>query len=304
MQIIPATTNIDFVGKRKIGYTIGVVLILTALLSVFALRGIRWGIDFTGGIEVQARFGTDISISEVREAVASIDNGVSVQSLGGVGDREFLVRLPSRSTDAESNAAAELVRDTLVETLAAGQPDIRRIEVVGPQVGGELRRQGLMAVLAALIGILIYVAIRFELRYAVGAIVATVHDLIVVVGLFSLAGLEFSLPTIAALLTIIGYSLNDTIIVYDRIRETRGKGGKGGKRLAEQINRALNDTLSRTILTSGTTMITVLCLLLFTQTGTVIHDFAFALFAGILVGTFSSLYIAAPLLLVELRRRA
>lgn len=301
MQIIPANTNIDFIGKRKIGYAISAALILIALLSVFALYGIRWGIDFTGGIEVQARFGTDISINDVRQAVASIDSGVSVQSLGGDDDREFLVRLPSRATDAESNAAAELVRDTLVQALAAGQPDIRRIEVVGPQVGGELRHQGVMAVLFALIGILIYVAIRFEMRYALGAIAATVHDIIVVVGLFSLAGLEFSLPTIAALLTIIGYSLNDTIIIYDRIRETRGKGGK---RVAEQINRALNDTLSRTVLTSGTTMITVLCLLLFTQTGTVIHDFAFALFAGILVGTFSSLYIAAPLLLVELRRRA
>ena len=304
MQIIPAITNIDFVGKRKIGYAISAVLIVTALLSVFAFRGIRWGIDFTGGIEVQARFAAEVGIDEVRQAVAAIDSGVSVQSLGGGDDLEFLVRLPSRATDAESNAAAELVRDALLENLAAGQPDIRRIEVVGPQVGGELRQQGLMAVLFALIGILIYVAIRFEMRYALGAIAATVHDVIVVVGLFSLAGLEFSLPTIAALLTIIGYSLNDTIIVYDRIRETRGKSGKSGKRVAEQINRALNDTLSRTLLTSGTTMITVVCLLLLTQTGTVIHDFAFALFAGILVGTFSSLYIASPILLLELRRRA
>lgn len=301
MQIIPDNTNIDFIGKRKIAYAVSAVLILTALLSIFALRGIRWGIDFTGGIEVQARFDGEVSINDVRQAVAAIDGGVSVQSLGDDEDREFLVRLPSRATDAESNAAAERIRDTLLAELAAGGPDIRRIEVVGPQVGSELRTQGLLAVLFALIGILLYVAVRFEMRYAVGAIVATVHDVIVVIGLFSLAGLEFSLPTIAALLTIIGYSLNDTIIVYDRIRETRGKGGK---RVAEQINRALNDTLSRTVLTSGTTMITVVCLLLLTPTGTVIHDFAFALFAGILVGTFSSLYVAAPILLVEIRRRA
>lgn len=301
MELIPAQTNIDFVGKRKIAYVVSAVLILVSLGSLLG-RGLNWGIDFTGGIEVQARFGEAASIDEVRAAVASIDAGVSVQSLGEAGDSEYLVRLPSRASDAESNAAADAVRSALLESLAEKAPDIRRIEVVGPQVGGELRNQGFLAVLFALIGILLYVAVRFEMRYALGAITATLHDVIVVLGLFSLAQFEFSLPTIAAVLTIIGYSLNDTIIVYDRIRENRGKSSR--RAVADSINKALNETLSRTVLTSGTTLVTVICLLLLTPAGTVIHDFAFALFAGILVGTFSSLYVAAPILLVELRRKA
>lgn len=301
MELIPAQTNIDFLGKRKFAYAISAALIF-ASLGTLLVRGLNWGIDFTGGIEVQARFGGSASIEEIRAAVAAIDAGVSVQSLGEAEDSEFLVRLPSRASDAESNAAADAVRGALLKSLADRDPDIRRVEVVGPQVGGELRNQGFLAVLFALIGILLYVAARFEMRYALGAIAALLHDVVVVLGLFSLAQFEFSLPTIAAVLTIIGYSLNDTIIVYDRIRENRVKSSR--RALAESINKALNETLSRTVLTSGTTLITVLCLLLLTPTGTVIHDFAFALFAGILVGTFSSLYVATPILLVELRRKA
>ncbi|MBW2690493.1 MAG: protein translocase subunit SecF, partial [Deltaproteobacteria bacterium] len=186
-----------------------------------------------------------------------------------------------------------MISSSLTTVYGEGNVDIRRMEMVGPQVGKDLRQKGLLSIFYAMIGILIYISWRFELRFAIGAIIALVHDVLITLGAFSLTGREIDLPIIAAFLAIIGYSLNDTIIVYDRIRENYGKHQKKG--FSVVVNRSINETLSRTILTSGTTLLVVLALFIFG--GGVIHNFAFAMLVGILIGTYSSIFVASPVLI-------
>ncbi len=294
MQLISPDLKIDFLGYRKIAFVVSAVA-LTCAIGLVAGKGIKLGIDFSGGVEVQVQFDESLDIANLRSSLEALGYRATVQSFGERAGDEFLVRVP-QLPDTDAVQVATEIRSSLESEYAEQGVVIQRVEVVGPKVGEELRTQGLLSILFALVGILIYVTFRFELRYAVGAIAALVHDVVLVVGLFSLTGKEFSLPTIAALLTIIGYSLNDTIVVFDRIRENRNRARRADFEVV--INQSVNETLSRTLLTSITTLLTVVCLLLFTQSGTVIHSFAFALMAGVLVGTYSSVFVASPVLLL------
>lgn len=291
MEIIKPNINIDFIGRRKIAVIFSLVLILVGLASLLFKGGPNYGIDFAGGTLVQIKFTEATDAAAIRAALSDLDLGTfAVQRFGEEGD-EFLIR--AQNTSAELEGLSHNMAAALEGKYGAGSVEIRRAEMVGPQVGKDLREKGLMAVLYAMIGILVYVSWRFEFRYAVGAVIALLHDVLITLGAFSLFNMEIDLPVIAAFLAIIGYSLNDTIIVYDRIRENLGKHSKEG--LASVINHSINETLSRTILTSGTTLLVVAALFIFG--GGVIHTFAFALLVGIMIGTYSSIFVASPLLL-------
>jgi preprotein translocase subunit SecF len=291
MQIINPDINLDFVGKRRIAVIFSVLLILIGIGSLVVKGGPNYGIDFAGGVLVQVKFQEETNAADIKKALKPMDlQGLTVQRFGDETN-EYLLR--AQNSSAELEGLARQINNTLEETYGKGKVEIRRVEMVGPQVGKDLREKGLLAILYAMIGILIYVSWRFEFRFAVGAILALVHDVLITLGAFSLTDREIDLPIIAAFLAIIGYSLNDTIIVYDRIRENMGKHAKEG--FSAIVNRSVNETLSRTILTSGTTLLVVLALFIFG--GGVIHNFAFALLVGIIVGTYSSIFIASPLLI-------
>lgn len=261
-------------------------VLLLAALALLVGRGLNFGIDFTGGALVQiqapqAEGAATQSVGDVRQALT--DAGMTqavIQTFGAAN--EFLIRLPQGDQDV-----AARVQEALPAV------DIRRVEFVGPQIGDELQTQGLMALLVSLGAILLYVTMRFEFRYGIGAILALVHDVWLTLGVFALTQKEFTLPVLAALLTIIGYSLNDTIVVYDRIRENRRNKKK--MPLRDVLNLSLTQMLRRTLMTSFTTLLVLLALYLFG--GAVIHDFAFTLLFGVVVGTYSSIFVAAPVLL-------
>jgi preprotein translocase subunit SecF len=293
MQLIKPDINIDFVGKRKLAVILSVLLLLIGMGSLVIQGGPNYGIDFVGGtlvqVQVDAAVGADAT--SIKDALKDMNlGGLVVQ---GFGDEtgEFMIR--AQESSSELKDVATQISQSLEAKFGAGTVEIRRSEMVGPQVGEDLREKGVMAIVYAMIAILIYITMRFEFRFAVGAIIALVHDVGITIGVFSLIGKEIDLPIIAAFLAIIGYSLNDTIIVYDRIRENMGKMSKSD--FPTIINRSINETLSRTILTSGTTMLVVLSL--FVLGGGVIHNFAFALMVGVLIGTYSSIFVASPLLI-------
>lgn len=291
MEIVNPDINFDFVGKRKLAMIFSWVLILAGIVSLVVKGGASYGIDFAGGTVVQVKFEKSTSAADIKDALASVDLGaVVVQQFGDESD-EFLIR--AQNTSAELEGLSQKVKGALEKAYGANQVDLRRAEMVGPQVGKDLREKGLLAIIWAMVGILIYITWRFEFRFGVGALIATVHDVLITLGAFSLFNKEIDLPIIAAFLAIIGYSLNDTIIVCDRIRENMGKHPKDG--LAAIINRSVNETLSRTILTSGTTLLVVIALFIFG--GGVIHNFAFAMLVGILIGTYSSIFVASPVIL-------
>jgi len=291
MQIIKHDINIDFVGKRKIALIVSAVMILVGLASLVVNGGPNYGIDFVGGTLVQVKFTENTDAAKIKDGLASLDLGSVVVQRFGDDPNEFLIRVQE---SGEGKDLSGLISGSLESVYGEGKVDIRRVEMVGPQVGMDLRQKGLLSISYAMVGILFYIAWRFELRYAVGAIIALLHDVLITLGAFSITGREIDLPIIAAFLAIIGYSLNDTIIVYDRIRENYGKHQKLG--FGEVVNRSINETLSRTILTSGTTLLVVLALFIFG--GGVIHNFAFAMLVGILVGTYSSIFVASPLLIL------
>ena len=322
-EIVPPGTNIDFIGKRRICAAISLTLLLLSALAV-PLRGVRLGIDFAGGTKVQVRFAEGAAADEgaIRTIVTAC--GVIEPSVirYGQGEREFLIRFGSTAVpdavaravedgscpltpeqiaqlDEVAEGAGEDPTGEMVDRIdyamanAIGPLEVERVEFVGPRVGDELRRDGLLALSIACALILVYVAFRFTTRFAPGAVIALVHDVAITAGIFVILGLEFDLRVLAALLAIIGYSLNDTIIIYDRIRENMELRTKHD--LPEVLNRSVNQTLSRTVLTSGTTVVVVLALLLLG--GEVIRPFAIAMTIGIVVGTYSSVFIAAPTLL-------
>ena len=312
MEFLKRDTRIDFIGRRRIAALISVSVIVIVLLSLF-FRGLNLGIDFTGGTLVEVSYSSSVNTEEVRTNLrrSGLD-GVVVQYFGT--SRDVLIRLPADpEVDAAESSSLIIssLREPYGETLAESSENdsqrcvfqdgttgdctvqMRRVEFVGPQVGGELTEKGGLAMLYALIGILAYVAWRFEWRFALGAVIALVHDVVVTVGIFSLLGLEFSLPVLAAVLAVIGYSLNDTIVVFDRIRENFRKMRKGT--IVEIMNSAVNQTLRRTLLTSLTTLLVVVTLILLG--GEIIKGFAVALFIGILVGTYSSIFVASPVVL-------
>ena len=282
--------NYDFIGKRKWAYIISIAITLIGLISLAARGGLRYDIDFTGGTLIQVRFERPPTIAQIRTSLGTIHLGESIiQQFGDA--QEFIIRLPLVAVGSEE--IARRVQGVLGANDSLGKFEIRRVEFVGPQVGRELQLQALYLVLAGLIWIAIYLAVRFDLRGGVAAVVAVLHDVIVCLGALSLTNREFSLPVLAALLTIIGYSVNDTIVAYDRLRENRGKFVPKGRTFAQQMNDAVNQTLSRTILTSLTTFFSAAVLLFFG--GRTLEDFAFVLFVGVITGTYSTTYVAAAL---------
>ncbi len=288
MQILKSKLNIQFMAKRRLAMIFSVAFIIVSLFSVFT-RGLSLGIDFTGGTLVEVGYQEAAELQKVRQALA--DNGFGdamAQHFGSPSD--VLVRLAPRAdvSSADLSNRAFVAIDNL-----AGKAELRRVEFVGPQVGGELTEQGGLAMLYALIGILIYVALRFEYRFAVGSVIALVHDVLITIGVFSLLQIEFDLPVLAAILAVIGYSLNDTIVVYDRIRENFRRLRK--ETPEEIINISLNQTLSRTLMTSITTLLVLIALFVFG--GEIIHGFAFALIVGVVIGTYSSIYVASSAVL-------
>ena len=291
MQLIKPDINIDFVGKRKLALIFSVVLILIGLASLAVKGGPNYGIDFAGGTLVQVQFAQSTDASAIKKAMADLDLGDPVVQSFGDNQNEFLIRVEQAS--GKLKGLSVQIQKALEQTYEKGDVDIRRVEMVGPQVGKDLRNKGLKALFYAMLGLLAYISWRFEFRFAVGAIIALVHDVMITLGVFSLFGREIDLPIIAAFLAIIGYSLNDTIIVYDRIRENSGKYHK--ESFSFIVNRSINETLSRTLLTSGTTLLVVLAL--FVLGGGVIHNFAFAMLIGVLVGTYSSIFVASPVLI-------
>ena len=291
MELIKPDVNIDFVGKRKIAFIVSVALILIGLASLVVKGGPNYGIDFAGGTLVQVQFAQPTDATAIKQALADLKLGSPVVQSFGDNQNEFLIRVEQAS--GELKGLSVQIQNALEQTYAEGDVDIGRVEMVGPQVGKDLRSKGLKALFYAMLGLLAYISWRFEFRFAVGAIVALVHDVLITLGAFSLFGKEIDLPIIAAFLAIIGYSLNDTIIVYDRIRENSGKHNKESFNFI--VNRSINETLSRTLLTSGTTLLVVLAL--FILGGGVIHNFAFAMLVGVLIGTYSSIFIASPVLI-------
>ena len=276
--------TIDFVGKRTYAIIFSVVLITISIFSL-ATQGLKFGIDFTGGTLIEVGYEQPVDLSEVRNTLDEAQfKGANVQHFGSTN--EILIRLKPQAVSSAklSSKIIHLLGDDI---------DIRRVEFVGPKVGEELTNDGGLAMLYALIGILIYVAFRFEYRFALGSISALIHDVIITLGVFSLLQIEFDLTVLAAILAVIGYSLNDTIVVFDRIREnflsTRHTDPK------KIINGALNQTLSRTIMTSVTTLLVLFAL--FFLGGEIIHSFALALLIGVVIGTYSSIYVASSMIL-------
>jgi len=292
MEFIKPDISYDIIGKRWYAYIISLVLLLVSVGSLVLHGGPNYGIDFAGGSLIQVQFTEEVTLVEVKDVLTSAGlKDPVVQNFTGGEENEYIIRVVE--TDLDVTLLSELVMEHLTDHFGEGSVELRRVDMVGPRVGEDLKRKGLLAVVLAVIGILIYVSVRFELRYALGAVAALVHDSVITLGAFSIMNYEVSLPIVAAILTVIGYSINDTIVVFDRIRENLRKARKEPEE--EVMNRSINETLSRTIITSGVTLLAVLALLFLG--GGVIHDFAFALTVGILVGTYSSIYVASPVVL-------
>ncbi|MFP4294512.1 MAG: protein translocase subunit SecF [Halothiobacillaceae bacterium] len=284
MNIVPTNTDFDFFGRRRGGYIFSVLLMVLALGSL-AVKGLNFGLDFTGGVLIEAGYEEAADLPAIREVLSSsgIDDAV-VQYFGS--STSVMVRLPPIADENQSEVSGRVLAALQVQ-----DPDVqmRRVEYVGPAVGKELIEAGGLAVIFVLAGILIYVGFRFELRLAAGAIVALIHDLVIVLGIVSLFQIEFNLTVLAAFLALAGYSINDTIVIFDRIRETFQKMRKGTEQ--QVMNIAINSTLARTVVTSGTTMLTLAALLVFG--GEALFGFALVLLIGVVLGTYSSVFVAS-----------
>lgn len=338
MEFIKPGINIDFVGKRRAAFVLSGIMIIATIVMLIWRGGPNYGVDFSGGVLIQVRLSQKETLPDLRKALEPVQLQDSIiQEFGEEGQSEYLIRV--RQTDMELSGLSDRVEQALISGLGK-DVEIRRVEMVGPKVGEDLRQKALFAIFYATLFIAIYISGRFEhkwlmsivmglslvffvyiasvfgmsvtwlivfalivtlvlcwclkLKYALGAIIALVHDVAITIGVFALTGREISLPIIAALLTIVGYSLNDTIIVFDRIRENMRRFRR--RPFEEVMNSSINETLSRTILTSTTTLVVVLAL--FILGGGVIHDFAFAILIGIVVGTYSSIFVASPVLLI------
>tara|TARA_R110002049_G_scaffold124479_1_gene279979 strand:- start:61586 stop:62518 length:933 start_codon:yes stop_codon:yes gene_type:complete len=288
MHLLNESLNIDFLGKRKLAWIVSAILVVISLASL-STRGLNLGIDFTGGTLVEVGYENAIDLEPIRSALqaASFEDAI-VQHFGTA--KEVLIRLPATN----GVDAAELSNQVLEALQPTGDLVMRRVEFVGPQVGEELRDDGGLAVLYALFGILIYVALRFEYRFSLGAVAALIHDVVITIGFFSVTQAAFDLTVLAAVLAVIGYSLNDTIVVFDRIRENFRRMRKWTP--LEVINGSINQTISRTLVTSLTTLLVLLAL--FFIGGEVIHSFALALIVGVVIGTYSSIFIASSMLVL------
>ncbi len=291
MRFLSHKTSIDFMGKRNIALTLSAIAVIAAI-AILPIRGLDFGLDFTGGTLIEVGYPKAPEIADVRANLASegLGNAV-VQTFGTATD--IVVRIPP--TDSEESSA-ELSTRVLaaLKTGVEGEIEMRRVEFVGPQVGEELTEQGILAVVYALIGIFLYVMFRFQWRFSVVAVAVELHDIFFSMGILSLVQIEFDLTVVAALLAVVGYSLNDTIVLFDRIRENFPRLGKHTS--VDVINTSVNETLSRTIMTSLTTLMVLTALFIFG--GEIIHGFAFTLIVGVIVGTYSSIYVASSSLLL------
>jgi preprotein translocase subunit SecF len=290
MKILKQKTNLDFMGKRGLAFVVSLLLMVLSVVML-ATRGLNFGLDFTGGTLIEVSFPDDADTELVRSNLrsAGLEDAV-VQTFGVASD--IVVRVPPRSEEESNAEISTLVLQALQEGVQ-GEVTMRRVEFVGPQVGEELAEQGILAVVYALIGIFLYVMVRFQWRFSAGAVAALVHDVLITMGVISVLQVEFDLTVVAALLAVIGYSLNDTIVVFDRIRENFPRLRKSTP--IEVINRSINEMLARTLMTSGTTLLVLMALFIFG--GEIIHAFAFTLIIGIVVGTYSSIYVASSALL-------
>ncbi len=282
-------THIDFLGIRKYAISVSALLILIGIISLIIKGGPLYGIDFLGGTEIHVQFSRAVPISQVREIMTTLGFGqAEIKQFGA--PNELLIRVQQQET---GTTLSDQIMQGLQKAFPDNVPEKRSVESVGPKIGQELRDAAIWAIVISLGLLLIYISVRFEFVFAVGAIVALIHDVTITLGFFSLLNLEVSLAVIAAFLTLVGYSLNDTIVVYDRIRENMKIHRREARPIEELINLSINQTLSRTILTSTTTFLVVVALYLLG--GEVLHNFAFCMLVGIVVGTYSSIYIAAPI---------
>ncbi|GAB7140924.1 protein translocase subunit SecF [Deferribacterales bacterium RsTz2092] len=298
-ELVKPDISIDFVGKARIYIIISLVAIIISLIVVLT-KGFNVGIDFVGGTVVQVRFSESIELERVRTAISpAIPTDFVIQNFGGVDSSEVLIRIAETSKLSLQDLSTRITAQ-LSSQLSSHSPSIQKTEQVGPQAGSELRNKAFYAMLYALVGILIYIAVRFQPLFGVCAVIALTHDVIISLGAYSLSGKELNITVMAAILTVVGYSLNDTIVIFDRMRENMKLHANLSWK--ELINSSLNETLSRTIVTSALTFLAVLSLYLFG--GEVINGFAFMMLVGILVGTYSSLCIAAIVVyLVKTRKR-
>ncbi|HAT08337.1 MAG TPA: protein translocase subunit SecF [Rhodobiaceae bacterium] len=290
LKLVPVNTSIGFIHHRTVAMALSALLVVGSIV-VFVANGLNFGIDFRGGTLIEASSESAVDLAELRGRLGALDLGeVQIQEFGK--ETDVLIRIAEKegAADASDNlSAVERVRAELSSDF-----DVRRVEIVGPQVSAELIQTGVMAVLAAIASMLIYIWFRFEWQFSVGAVLALVHDVALTIGLFALLQLDFNLSILAAILTIVGYSMNDTVVVYDRVRENLRKYKKMD--LTELLNIAINETLSRTVITSATTMLALLAL--YILGGEVIRGFTFAMIWGVIVGTYSSIFIASPLLMM------
>lgn len=282
-------TNIDFIGKRKIGMTISLAFIIVGFVSLIFHGGPRLGIDFLGGTLVQMKFDQPVASVDVRSAVSAAGyEGAVIQQFGD--DREVLIRILEAEGSGED---AKIISDALGNYFSGNAYEIRKVEKVGPKIGEELRGNAVLAIFVALIGIVIYITFRFEFKFAIGALIALAHDVIITLGIFSILDIEINLAVIAAFLTIVGYSLNDTIVIYDRIRENVKSMRQESYEII--VNTSINNSLARTVVTSFTTFMVVF--ILYTMGGEVISGFSLAMMIGVVIGTYSSIFIASPVLI-------
>lgn len=288
-EIIKSDTNYNFTGKFFITSIFSIILVGISLFGIFTKM--QYGVDFRGGAEVQVKFTEKINVGNLRKSLAQFGE-VSVQSIGELTENEYLVKVPA--TDDELNKVTQGVSDTLNKDFAAQGVEVRKIDIVGPKAGAELRFSGFQAMLWALIAIMVYIGLRFDFKYSPGAIIALFHDVSIILGVFAFTGTEFTLQTVAAVLAVIGYSVNDTVIVYDRVREHEQT--YPARTIYEHINGAINETLSRTVLTSLTTLF--VSAIMFFMGGAAIKDFFLAITLGVVVGTYSSVFVAAPVVVL------
>lgn len=291
MQLIRPGTKINFLKWKYHWMAISAAVILAGLMSVAARQGLNYGVDFAGGAAVQVKFSKPVSVEAVRSSIVSVDAAASTIQHFGSKD-EVLIRVPQEEAGLE--AVQEKLSKDFEASFGKGAFEVRRVEMVGPKAGKDLQRKAFLAIVYSMIGMVVYITLRFEFKFAIAAMIAIVHDVTISVGFLSLMNLEYNLTMLAALLTIVGYSINDTIVVYDRIRENLKKHRR--EDYGAVINRSINETLSRTFLTGLTTLI-VLIILAFLG-GEVIRDFALILFVGIIVGTYSSIFIASPVVVL------
>jgi len=289
MELLAKTTKIDFIGKRKLALIVSVLLLVTCAYSLVT-RNLNLGIDFTGGTKIELYYEQEVSVADLREVLAG--GGYSqavVQHFGSTQD--VLIRVPLSEQTSDDKVSTRIVESLQASTIGSGE--VRSVEFVGPTFGKELLEKGILALVYALIGVMIYVAFRFEWKFSLGSVTALIHDVLITVGVFSILQFEFTMPVLAALLAVIGYSLNDTIVVFDRIRENFRKVRE--TETSEVMNLSINQTLPRTILTSLTTLLVLIALYFFG--GEALQGFALTLIIGVLIGTYSSIFVASPTVL-------